>query len=379
MRKIKKQIVVLTVSLVSLISGTSVSNASVSITINNDYGTNSPSGDSVFTDVSSNYWFYDSVLWGYQNQVVSGYPDGSFKPTKEVTQSEFITMLLKAYKLSFEKSSGESWDTPYLQYAHSNEWSLVSNTNEPIDRGQVATLIANAAGKNFDEFDAIHFLLDEGFSNGKSDRSITGYKRHDLLSRAEAIAFIKGVRSKLDKLISAPITRESYENPKSTIKSVKEDRTKWTPTILKQYNFDQSVYAKKIFSDFTWDYNTRTLKFKFEEFPEMNPVAGIQITTKPGHITNDFDISKLSSEIEKEKLSFGKEYEFKNLPEQFKIDITLFTDQTFTAARDEYTIYSYEYAEIFRNPDGVPYNGLLVTDQFKRDASLEAIKKGLGL
>jgi S-layer homology domain. len=379
MRKIKKQIVALSVSLVSLISGTSVSNASVSITINNDYGTNSPSGTSIFTDVSSNYWFYDSVLWGYQNQIVSGFPDGSFKPTKEVTQSEFITMLLKAYKLSFEKSKGESWDASYLKYARSNEWSLVSNTNEPIDRGQVATLIANAAGKNFDEFDAIHFLIDEGFSNGKSDKSITGYKRHDLLSRAEAIAFIKGVTSKLDKLNPAPITQESYENPNSTIKSVKEDKTVWKPTILKQYHFDQSAYAKKIFSDFTWDYNTRTLKFKFGQFPDLYPTAAIAITTKSGHLTHDLDISKLKSDKKVEKISFGKTYEFKNLPEEFKIDVTLFTDQTMTESPDSYTIYSYEYAERFRNPEGVPFNSLLVTDQFGRNASLEAIKKGLGL
>ncbi len=81
----------------------------------------------------------------------------------------------------------------------------------------------------------------------------------------------------------------------------------------------------------------------------------------------------------KKKIVLGKNYTFKNLPTEFKLDITIFSDETFTAANDEYTVMSYEYASDHRWASGIPSYDLVVKDQFANNVSLNAIYTALGL
>ncbi|MBE1441657.1 S-layer homology domain-containing protein [Paenibacillus sp. OAS669] len=37
----------------------------------------------------TNFWGYANIQWGINNQVVDGYPDGTFKPNQIVEQVEF--------------------------------------------------------------------------------------------------------------------------------------------------------------------------------------------------------------------------------------------------------------------------------------------------
>ncbi len=175
-----------------------------------------------FNDVSKSHWSSSAIQWGLDNQIVSGYPDGSFRPNKNVTQSEFLAMLIKAYEATptnFQQS--DLWDTPFLDFARKNNWSLVTNltAGQIFNRGQVAKVLTNASGKNYNLDDSIHYLLDAGLSNGKTERSIAGYKANDRLTRAEAISFIKNIHEKLDKLSAAPVKVDKYSNPDSDIKS----------------------------------------------------------------------------------------------------------------------------------------------------------------
>ncbi|CAH0122768.1 hypothetical protein PAE9249_05359 [Paenibacillus sp. CECT 9249] len=469
---------------------------------------------SAFHDVSETHWGFSAIQWGLENQIVSGYPDGSFKPDQNVTQSEFLSMLLKAYKVDIPKPTEEdTWDAPLLKYASESNWTLVDDTNKPINRGQVAKLLTNASGKNFNVRDSIHYLLDTGLSNGKTERSISGYKENDLLTRAEAIAFTRNVKTKLDVLKAAPTTEDKYNNPNSEIKDVQE--VTWSPTdrqkeyatevfklirydianqnlkvkvpsvdgkevisgiaindakyqkitlnklyeyndvnsvkmniqiveekdggifivdkydlyskdklphylegkpgtntediivvdqyknivplsvVLEALGFDsdnqnvqsdtsqeslkipanvveedtavwnpteeQKVYGNQIFKPLTWDNETRTLSFSIPKMPSKNPLVGIQYGTK------------------KEKIVLGKVYTFKNLPDEFKLDITIFTDETYTETDDEYTIFSYSLAKKHGWADGVPSTDLVVKDQYKNNVSLNAVYKALGI
>ena len=54
-------------------------------------GVNSP-----FSDVSDpNYWAYGSILSAYEKGWVTGYPDGTFKPTGNITRAEVVTIVNK--------------------------------------------------------------------------------------------------------------------------------------------------------------------------------------------------------------------------------------------------------------------------------------------
>lgn len=50
-----------------------------------------------FSDVSSGAWYYDAVQMCAKAGIVSGYPDGSFKPNQAVTRAEFFKMVAMLY------------------------------------------------------------------------------------------------------------------------------------------------------------------------------------------------------------------------------------------------------------------------------------------
>ena len=61
----------------------------------------------VFPDVDTSRWSAAKIQWAQQNGIVQGYPDGSFKPAKEVTRAELTAIMKKAAQ--FAKSrAGQS-------------------------------------------------------------------------------------------------------------------------------------------------------------------------------------------------------------------------------------------------------------------------------
>jgi hypothetical protein len=53
-----------------------------------------------FTDVSTGDWFHDFVCWMYDNGLSAGYPDGSFKPTNNITRAESAVLAQRGYELA---------------------------------------------------------------------------------------------------------------------------------------------------------------------------------------------------------------------------------------------------------------------------------------
>lgn len=54
-----------------------------------------PSGASGFPDVAAGAFYSDAVAWAAENGVTTGYPDGTFKPDREVTRGELATFSLR--------------------------------------------------------------------------------------------------------------------------------------------------------------------------------------------------------------------------------------------------------------------------------------------
>ena len=49
-----------------------------------------------YTDVSSSHWAYSDLETLSEQGIVSGYPDGSFKPNQEISKAEFLSLLTKS-------------------------------------------------------------------------------------------------------------------------------------------------------------------------------------------------------------------------------------------------------------------------------------------
>lgn len=51
-----------------------------------------------FNDISKNHWYYNSVMLCRLFDIISGYPDGSFRPGNNITRAEAFVMIYKSIK-----------------------------------------------------------------------------------------------------------------------------------------------------------------------------------------------------------------------------------------------------------------------------------------
>ncbi|WP_105616637.1 S-layer homology domain-containing protein [Vallitalea okinawensis] len=78
-----------------------------------------------FSDLDEDHWAYDYVIQMVERDIIAGYSDGRFKPSKEVSRAEFAKMmvltldlpLIKPDNPSFEDISYKDWEYPYVETA----------------------------------------------------------------------------------------------------------------------------------------------------------------------------------------------------------------------------------------------------------------------
>ena len=60
-----------------------------------------------FTDVSPSDWFYNDVVWAYENGVMLGVSDTLFAPQRKVSQATIVTVLARLAKVDLTRFEGE--------------------------------------------------------------------------------------------------------------------------------------------------------------------------------------------------------------------------------------------------------------------------------
>lgn len=160
--------------------------------------TNLTAEASSFKDLKKTHWAYNTVLWAQENDLVSGYPDGTFKPNQNVSEAEFLTMFLRYFETLTPTNNQTHWADP--TYAVANRlnyptWGAAERKyrDKEISRERVAEIISAANGVNYVGKDAIQYLLNAELSKGKTGATVEGYKPADSLTRSEAVQFIKNV------------------------------------------------------------------------------------------------------------------------------------------------------------------------------------------
>lgn len=124
-----------------------------------------------FKDVSTSYTFYDEVLYLSGEKVISGFPDGSFKPNNKVTRAQAAIMLGRALDLKGEPRNTKFKDvsvkvTGSGYIAAAVDRGIISGfpdgtyrPYEPVTRAQMAIFLNRA------------FTLEKGNENGFFDVS----------------------------------------------------------------------------------------------------------------------------------------------------------------------------------------------------------------
>lgn len=104
--------------------GTKVFGVATSGTVQS--GENNQATRFTFSDVPGNFWGYDAICALVEQSVISGYPDGSFRPNGNVTRAEFVKMLGSAFHLvgggtlPFDDVTPSDWYYNYILAAYAN-------------------------------------------------------------------------------------------------------------------------------------------------------------------------------------------------------------------------------------------------------------------
>lgn len=147
-----------------------------------------------FTDVSRDSWYYDSVMALTQAGIIHGYEDGSFRPELELTNGEFLKLIVSA--LTREKLSSipnRHWAQVYYNYAidHNllrardiSEMDLDKKINREIMSTIVLGIDLNILGGKIEELDTLKEDI-------KDYEEISDIRKDDLLQVYEK-GYLKG-------------------------------------------------------------------------------------------------------------------------------------------------------------------------------------------
>ena len=146
----------------------------VPVELNNESITGAAAGVAgacAFPDVPNGYWAACDIDKLAINDVVVGYPDGMFKPNRNISRAEFATMLVKGFNLDCDMCNTSSFsDVPSSNWANAAIAKAVDENllkgypngkfepNHPVTRAEALTTIAKSMTCDIDECKADEIL-----------------------------------------------------------------------------------------------------------------------------------------------------------------------------------------------------------------------------
>jgi cell wall-associated NlpC family hydrolase len=171
-------------------------------------------GQSVAKDIAG-HWAEEDIKKLLDNKSMEGYPNGTFAPDKAITRAEFVTVLVKAFKVTSDKGKEFSdtynhWAGKYIAAAESNNIvsgysSRLFGPEDSLTREQMALMIVKAVKlDNSDPDEKKTAFTDEPQISDWAKQAVlvasaknilTGYPDHSFkpqgtLTRAEAATVI---------------------------------------------------------------------------------------------------------------------------------------------------------------------------------------------
>lgn len=170
-----------------------------------------------FPDLPPSHWAYDTMIWAQEKGIIKGMPNGHAEPDRPVTQSEFTAMIIRYFVpnsdyeedyASIQVPPGSAWDLRDYTYALYMNWAVSQDKRQAaMTRGEVAELLTSVMGLNCSRNGSIQYLLEKGYSKGKTSATIIGYQADDTLSRAEAATFIYNLHQQDVKIALRPMVQ----------------------------------------------------------------------------------------------------------------------------------------------------------------------------
>ncbi|SHH61911.1 Listeria/Bacterioides repeat-containing protein [Anaerosphaera aminiphila DSM 21120] len=135
--------------------------------------TNIPTSTAKYSDVNSSDWYTKYIAFVTDNKIMEGYEDGSFKPNGKITRAEFTAVVARYNSLanvdsSFEDVS-EHWAEKYIGSVTNKGWinGYPDGTFKPekdISREEVATMVNKMLDRKVDK-EGLNNLLINNFTD----------------------------------------------------------------------------------------------------------------------------------------------------------------------------------------------------------------------
>ncbi len=131
-----------------------------------------PGGPVAFKDVPANYWAKTYIEALASQNIIAGFPDGSFKPNDPVTRAQFATIVTKALTpatkrtaIKFKDVASNFWAYAAIQSAYQSEFvsGYPDGTFKPqqqIPRVQALVALANGLGLTASNQNVLSFYTD---------------------------------------------------------------------------------------------------------------------------------------------------------------------------------------------------------------------------
>ena len=187
------------------------------------------------------HWAEKQIKWAFDKDYLSGYPDGSFKPQENMTNAEYISLIIRILngneKINIDNTNKQMWYSKYIAKAvEIGAIDKIENfePNNKITRDEACRLLAFAYSVKgnialLDKFhnkdkivnkEAIAGLLEKSIVNGypdntlKPQNSITRAEIANIVYRGEEIANLKKIKieDKKDDNITALPVKESNKS-----------------------------------------------------------------------------------------------------------------------------------------------------------------------
>ncbi|MCC5607211.1 DUF1565 domain-containing protein [Nostoc sp. CHAB 5834] len=131
-----------------------------------------PGGPVAFKDVPANYWAKTYIEALASQNIIAGFPDGTFKPNDPVTRAQFATIVTKALTpptkraaIKFKDVASNFWANAAIQSAYQSEFvsGYPDGTFKPqqqIPRVQALVALANGLGLTASNQNVLSFYTD---------------------------------------------------------------------------------------------------------------------------------------------------------------------------------------------------------------------------
>lgn len=135
--------------------------------------------DSQFTDLTTDHYAYEAIIWAKSKGIVSGYPDGTFRPNEAITEAQLAKMLAQFLGLQDDKGDlikhtpASHWSDSYYDSlaAYGTPLNAYFDNKlkvEPVKRGVVAQAISHLTGNVNSLDESINFMMDKGITAGQN-------------------------------------------------------------------------------------------------------------------------------------------------------------------------------------------------------------------